>query len=185
MKNSSAASVAADRRNFLRGLAGFALLAPALTAQAVDVFTRVGEPVQPPEFTLEDSDGKTWRSSTLKGKVVVVNFWATWCPPCRRELPSLEVLYKTLAPKGVIVLGINAGESWDKVAAFAADFKPPLTYPLLLDKTGSVLRDWQIKVLPTTYVLSRDGRLALRAIGGRDFTQPDALQDVAALAKSK
>jgi thiol-disulfide isomerase/thioredoxin len=181
MKNASAASAATDRRNFLRGLAGLALLAPALTAQAADVFTRVADPVQAPDFALEDSDGKTWRRSALDGKVAVINFWATWCPPCRRELPSLETLYKTLAPKGVVVLGINAGESRDKVAAFAADFKPPLTFPLLLDKTGSVLRDWQIKVLPTTYVLSRDGRMALRAIGGHDFTQPDALQDIAAL----
>ncbi|MGE5130720.1 MAG: TlpA family protein disulfide reductase, partial [Sphingomonadaceae bacterium] len=183
-KNASAASAATDRRNFLRGLAGLALLAPGLKAQAADVFSRV-DPVQVPNFALEDSDGKMWRSSELKGKVVVVNFWATWCPPCRREIPSLEVLYKKEAPKGVVVLGVNAGESWNKVAAFAADFKPPLTYPLLLDKTGSVLRDWQIKVLPTTYVLGRDGRLALRAIGGRDFTQPDALQDLAALAQSK
>ena len=183
MKNTSAASAATDRRKFLRGVAGLALLAPGLQARAADVFTRVGEPVQPPEFALEDSDGKIWRSSALKGKVVVVNFWATWCPPCRRELPSLEVLYRTLAPKGVVVLGVNAGESWDKVVAFAADFKPPLTFPLLLDKTGSVLREWQIKVLPTTYVLDRDGRTALRAIGGRDFSQHDALQDVSALAK--
>lgn len=184
MKNTSAASAAADRRKFLRGVAGLALLAPGLQAQAADVFTRVGEPVQPPEFALEDSDGKTWRSSALKGKVVVVNFWATWCPPCRRELPSLEVMYKAVAPKGVAVIGINAGESWDKVVAFAADFKPPLTFPLLLDKTGSVLRDWQVKVLPTTYVLGRDGRIVLRAVGGRDFSQADALRDVAALAKS-
>ena len=181
MKNASAASAATDRRNFLRGLAGLALLAPVLTAQAADVFTRVEDPVQAPDFALEDSDGKTWRYSALDGKVAVINFWASWCPPCRRELPSLETLYKTLTPKGVLVLGINAGESWDKVAAFAADFKPALTFPLLLDKTGSVLRDWQIKVLPTTCVLSRDGRMVLRAIGGHDFTQPDALQDIAAL----
>jgi peroxiredoxin len=181
MKNASAASAAADRRKFLRGVAGLALLAPGLKARAADVFTRVADPVLAPDFALEDSDGKTWRCSALRGKVVVVNFWATWCPPCRRELPSLEVMHKAVAPKGVVVIGINAGESWDKVAAFVADFKPPLTFPLLLDKTGSVLRDWQIKALPTTYVLGRDGRIALRAIGGRNFSQPDALQDVAAL----
>ena len=114
---------------------------------------------------------------------MVVNFWASWCPPCRHELPSLESLYKTVGPEGVAVLGVNAGETWDKVVAFAADFKPALTFPLLLDKNGNVMRQWQIRALPTTYVLDRDGRTVLRALGGRDFSQPDALQDIRALEK--
>ena len=164
-------------------MAALALLAPVIPAQAADVFVHVANPLPPPEFSLEDSDGRTWRSSELRGKVVVVNFWATWCPPCRHELPSLESLFKTVGPEGVAVLGVNAGESWDQVVAFAADFKPPLTFPLLLDKTGNVMRQWQIKALPTTYVLDRDGRTVLRALGGRDFSRPDALQDIRALAK--
>ena len=164
-------------------MAGLALLAAAVGAQAADVFVRIPNPVRPPEFSLEDSDGKTWRLPALSSKVVVVNFWATWCPPCRHELPSLERLHKTVGPEGVVVLGVNAGESWDTVVAFVADFKPPLTFPLLLDKTGSAMRDWQVRALPTTYVLGRDGRTALRALGGRDFSLPDALQDIRALLK--
>lgn len=164
-------------------MAGLALLPPAVASHAADVFVRVASPAQPPEFSLEDSDGRTWRSSTLRGKVVVVNFWASWCPPCRHELPSLESLYKTVGPEGVAVLGVNAGETWDKVVAFAADFKPALTFPLLLDKNGNVMRQWQVRALPMTYVLDRDGRTVLRALGGRDFSQPDALQDIRALER--
>lgn len=181
----SAVSVAAERRKFLRSIAGLALLAPAISAQAADVFVRVGSPVRPPEFSLQDGDGRTWRSSALRGKVVVVNFWASWCPPCSRELPSLELLNDKVGPGGVVVLGVNAGEPSGTVAAFTARFKPPLRFPLLLDETGSVMREWQIRVLPTTYVLDRDGRMVLRALGGRDFSRPDALQDIRALEKKK
>ena len=74
----SAASAADERRKFLQGMAGLALLAAAVGAQAADVFVRIPNPVRPPEFSLEDSDGKTWRLPALSSKVVVVNFWATW-----------------------------------------------------------------------------------------------------------
>jgi thiol-disulfide isomerase/thioredoxin len=186
MRKGYGACAVIDRRKFLRSVAGLGLvLSSSIEAQPADVFTRVGGRVPAPDFSLADVDGKPWRFSALQGQVVVVNFWATWCPPCRRELPSLEVLHKATAVKGVLVLGINAGETWDQVAAFTADFKPPVTFPLLMDKDGAVVRDWQVRALPTTYVVNREGRIVLRALGGRDFSRPDALADVTALANDR
>jgi peroxiredoxin len=186
MRRACRDSAALDRRRFLRGIAGLGLLfSPALKAQAADVFVRVANPPRAADFALDDIDGRTWRLSALGRKVVVVNFWATWCPPCRRELPSLQVLHRESAAQGVAVLGINAGETWDQIAAFTSDFKPAITFPLLIDKSGSVMRDWQVKALPTTYVVNRAGRIVLRALGGRDFSRRDALADIAALAKER
>ncbi|HYL89894.1 MAG TPA: TlpA disulfide reductase family protein [Burkholderiales bacterium] len=147
-----------------------------------DVFSRVADRPRAPDFSLEDLDRKLWRLSDLSGRVVLVNFWASWCPPCRRELPSLESLYRAAGPKGVIVLGINAGESWDTVAAFTAGLEPQITFPVLMDEKGSMMHAWQVKALPATYVVDRNSRIVLRALGGRDFSRPDAIEDVSRLA---
>jgi thiol-disulfide isomerase/thioredoxin len=184
MRLRSSGSAAIDRRTFLLGTAGLILL-PACGARAAqpDVFALVAQRFPAPDFSLEDADRKVWRLSALSGRVVVVNFWASWCPPCRRELPSLEDLYRATAPKGVLVLAVNAGETWDTVAAFTAGLEPALTFPILTDETANVMRIWQVKALPATYVVDRAGRIALRALGGRDFSRPDAIEDVTKLAR--
>ncbi len=186
MKRPSSGSTVTDRRAFLRGTAGLLLL-PAAVAQAAppDVFARVSERTPAPDFSLEDGDRKVWRLSELHGSVVVVNFWATWCPPCRHELPSLEGLHRTTAPNGVVVLGVNAGETWDTVAAFTLGLVPALTFPILTDEKGSVMRDWNVKALPATYVVDPNGIIVLRALGGRDFSRPDAIGDVIKLARQR
>jgi len=173
-----------ERRTFLIAAAGLALSRAGVTrAINPDVFSRVADRPPAPDFSLEDVDRKLWRLSSLSGRVVVVNFWATWCPPCRRELPSLEGLYRAVGAKGVLVLGVNAGESWDTVAAFTAGLEPGLTFPILMDEKGTVMRAWEVKALPATYVVDRGGRIVLRALGGRDFSRPDAIEDVSRLAR--
>lgn len=184
MRRRSNGSTAIDRRTFFLGAAGLVLL-PVRGARAAqpDVFAGVAQRVPAPDFSLLDADRKEWRLAALRGRVVVVNFWASWCPPCRRELPSLESLYRSTAPKGVVVLGVNAGETWDTVAAFTAGLEPALTFPILMDEKGSAMRTWQVKALPATYVVDRGGRVVLRALGGRDFSRPDAIEDVTKLAR--
>jgi peroxiredoxin len=179
-------SAAIDRRRFLLGAAGLVLV-PAGAARAAppDVFARVGQRIAAPDFSLEDADGKVWKLSAFSGRVVVVNFWASWCPPCRRELPSLDSLYRATAAKGVMVLGVNAGEPWETVAAFTAGLEQQLTFPILTDEKGSVMQSWQVKALPATYVVDRGGRIVLRALGGRDFSRADAIGDVTQLALAK
>lgn len=184
MRQRSAQFAVTERRAFCLAATGLALFAAGVARAAnPDVFARVADRPPAPDFLLEDVDRKVWRLSDLGGRVLVVNFWATWCPPCRRELPSLEMLYRAAGPKGVSVLGVNAGESWDTVAAFIAGLEPALTFPILMDEKGGVMREWQVKALPVTYVVDRSGRIVLRALGGRDFSRPDAIEDVSRLAR--
>ncbi len=118
-----------------------------------------------PELSLPDVDGKPVKLSELRGQVVVVNFWATWCPPCLKELPSLGRLQKLFKPEQLRVLAVNIGEDEETVFGFLPN--PPFT--ILLDQRSTSLRTWQVKGLPSTFVVDREGRIVLRAVGGREF----------------
>jgi peroxiredoxin len=132
-----------------------------------------------PALALPDEEGKkTWRLSELRGKVVLVNFWATWCPPCRKELPSMERLWRQFKDAGLMVLGINVGETGDQVFAFSNGLETPLTFPLLLDEDSRVVQSWPVKGLPTTYLVDKQGRIAFGAIGGREFDSPAIVEQV-------
>jgi peroxiredoxin len=132
-----------------------------------------------PALMLPDEEGKkTWRLSELRGKVVLVNFWATWCPPCRKELPSMERLWRQFKDAGLVVLGVNVGETGDEVFAFSNGLETPLTFPLLLDEESRVAQSWPVTGLPTTYLVDKQGRIAFRAIGGREFDSPAIVQQV-------
>jgi len=186
MSTGSRDCAAPDRRRLLRALAALSLAAAApVSAQAAGGFTPITERPPAPDFSLADEDGKIWTLSSLKGKVVVVNFWATWCPPCRRELPSLERLRRVLPPEQALVLGINVAESWDTVASFIAGVEPAPAFPILYDENSAVLKAWPVKGLPTTFVIDRKGRIALRAVGGREFDQPEPLAQIGALLREK
>lgn len=174
-----------ERRAFLRRAALLALAPAAASAVPPDIFALVADRQPAPEFALEDTERKLWRLSSLRGQILVVNFWATWCPPCRRELPSLEALHRKVAAKDVVVLGIDAGETWDAVNGYMMELKPAITFPILTDDRGEVMRAWQVKALPTTFVIDRQGRFALRALGARDFSLTDAINDVTKLASER
>jgi peroxiredoxin len=123
-----------------------------------------------PGFVLEDMDGQVHRLEQYRDQVVVVNFWATWCPPCRDELPSLQRLWERMRDEGVVVLGINIGEDADSIFLFTADY--PVDFPLLLDEDSAVIEAWPVVGIPTTYIVDRQGRLTYRAIGAREFDEP-------------
>lgn len=138
-----------------------------------------------PELKLEDLDGKPLRLADLRGKVVLVNFWATWCPPCRREMPSLQRLYQSLPRERFEVLAVNVGEDDGTVFAFTGTLDPAPTFPLLLDRDSQVIRKWPVKGLPSSFVIDQQGRVALRAVGGRDFDSPAVAGQVRALIEEK
>jgi len=133
-------------------------------------------PVPAPEFSLQDMEGKTHTLSDYQGKAVILNFWATWCPPCREEMPSMQRAWEQVRAEGIAMLAVNVGESEDKVFAFLADY--PVNFPILFDKDSSAMKNWPVKGLPTTLVLDPQGRIVYRAVGGREWDDPGLLQKI-------
>ncbi len=143
--------------------------------------TALPERVPAPDFELKDLDGATHRLFDYRGKVVIVNFWATWCPPCREEMPSMQRAWEQLQDEGIVMLAVDVGEDEDRVFEFTASY--PVEFPLLLDEQSRVIGSWPVAGLPTTFVVDTEGRLAYRAIGGRKWDAPALLKLVRALGK--
>lgn len=125
-----------------------------------------------PKLKLLNMDGQEVNLEKLRGQVVLVNFWATWCPPCRREMPSLQRLWQKLGKSGLQIVAVNVGEDADTVLAFMGTLDEPSTFPIVFDKNSAVMRAWPLKGLPTTFIVDRKGRIIYRAIGGREFDGP-------------
>jgi peroxiredoxin len=123
---------------------------------------------QQADFTLTDLNGKSWMLKDMKGKVVLLNFWATWCPPCRKEMPDLETLYRRFGPQGLVILGIDDEEA-EKVKPFIAQQK--ITYPVLLDPGRKVNTLFGIEGIPKTFVYDRDGKIVAQSIDMRTQKQ--------------
>ena len=135
-----------------------------------------------PDFQLEALDGGQVRLSDFKGRVVLVNIWATWCPPCVRETPRLVRIYDRYRDQGFVILGVNTTYQDDraKVAAFARDQR--ITYPVLLDTEGAVGQTYASRLMPTSFLIDRDGKIVSVRVGEVDEAQLD--EQVAALLKT-
>lgn len=119
---------------------------------------------QQADFTLAGLEGHEWTLKNLHGKVVLVNFWATWCPPCRKEIPDLEALYKRFKDRGLVVLGIS-DEAAAKVQPFAR--KAKINYPVLLDPGRKVNKLYSVAGIPMSFVYNRDGKLVAESMDMR------------------
>jgi peroxiredoxin len=125
-------------------------------------------------FTLKDLNGKSHSLSDYKGKVVFLNFWATWCPPCRQEMPSMQKMFKSWDNKKYVMLAVNIGESKSKVASFARE--NGYTFPILLDTNKSLAREYMVRGIPTTYIISKDGMIVNQIVGAREWSQKEVLK---------
>ena len=123
---------------------------------------------QSADFTLVDLNGKSWTLRDLRGKVVIVNFWATWCPPCRKEMPDLEALYKRFERRGLVILAITDEEK-SKVTPFIAE--NAFSFPVLLDPGRKVNELLHVEGIPKSFVYDRNGKLVAQAIDMRTEKQ--------------
>lgn len=177
---------AADRRQWVVVGAVVALLA-ALVAVGWTMRDRflpveVGTPA--PDFAATDLQGRPVRLSELRGQVVLVNIWATWCGPCRDEMPSMQRLHQALAPEGVKIVAVSVdaeagrsdldGRPGGDVGAFAREFG--LTFPIWRDPSGQVQRLYRTTGVPESFVVGRDGVIVKKVIGATEWDSPDKVE---------
>ena len=119
-----------------------------------------------PDFELATASGETMKLSDLRGQAVLVNLWATWCPPCREEMPSIEKIYNEYKDQGFIVLAVNMTyqDNAQRITPFLSE--RGLTFPVLLDETGDMADDYQLRSLPSSFFVRRDGIINEVVIGG-------------------
>jgi peroxiredoxin len=117
-----------------------------------------------PDFTLDMLDGPETTLSDLRGQVVLINFWATWCPPCRAEMPAIQEVYDRYRDQGFVVLAVDLREGDAQVKGFIEQME--LTFPILMDRDGDVSERYRIRSIPTTYFVDRSGVIQDVVIGG-------------------
>jgi thiol-disulfide isomerase/thioredoxin len=164
---------------FSAGVAPDALAdADAFTAMKISRSQAVTEA---PVFHLKTLDGQEIDSGSLRGKVVVLNFWATWCGPCKEEMPSLERLRRSFDPKQVVLLAVTTDLERTGIRAFMKQLD--LTFPVLMDEDRDVSTMFMVRGLPTTVLIGRDGALVGRAVGPRAWDSPQSVALVKDLLK--
>jgi peroxiredoxin len=162
-------------RSFTHLLAAICLCTAAACSagEGGALLTELSERAAAPRFDLKGPGGERIRLSDFRGKPLIVNFWATWCPPCRAEMPSIQRAWEQLEENGVGVVAINVGEDPETVREFVRQV--PVTFPLPIDKDSRVVQSWPVKGLPTTFVVDSKGRLVYVAAGERQWDDPALL----------
>jgi cytochrome c biogenesis protein CcmG, thiol:disulfide interchange protein DsbE len=134
-----------------------------------------------PALKLADLEGRRHDLAAYRGKVVLINFWATWCEPCRDEMPSLERLRASLEGRPFAVLAVNLAEPEPRIRKFLEAM--PVRFAVLLDRDTQAARAWQAKILPATYILGPDGAIRYRHLGELDWSKPEVREQILKLLK--
>jgi thiol-disulfide isomerase/thioredoxin len=130
----------------------------------------VAEGIPIDDFTLPFLDGANFTLSQQRGKVVFLNFWATWCPPCRDEMPSMEAVYQKLKNRGFEMIAVNLREPKEQISSFMTQYK--LTFPAVLDARGRTGARYNVRAIPTTYIIDRRGLIVSRLEGSIYWDSP-------------
>jgi len=165
----------------LLSLAALLLTAPfgGLPAKDNQTLTLVPDQPMAPAFDLKDPEQRQQRLADYRGKPVILNFWATWCPPCRAEMPSMQRAHEALSADGIAVIAVNVGDDAQAIGEFLEE--TPVDFPLPMDLDSKVAQSYPLKGLPTTYVIDPQGRLVYSAAGERAWDDPRLLDQVRAL----
>lgn len=129
-----------------------------------------------PALSLRDPAGATYDLAAYRGKVVLVNFWASWCAPCREEMPSMQALRQRLAARPFEVLTVNLMESEEKIAAFRE--AELIDLPVLMDRDGAAAKRWKVRMLPISFVIDRRGAIRYRLVGEANWTEPTVISAI-------
>lgn len=138
--------------------------------------TQLEQPIDAPGFTLNDMDDEPHSLRDYRGNWVLINFWATWCPPCRKEMPSLERLYQAFSDRPFRVLAVNQWEDTDHVFSYMGELNVFPSFPILFDPESRVSEAYGVRGLPTSFIIDPQGRIVYRAVGGREFDHPEVLR---------
>ncbi len=128
---------------------------------------KINPPVKATDFTLENLEGAKLSLKDFKGKVVLLNFWASWCGPCQWEMPSMEKLWNKFKKNKFVILAVDIQEGKDEVKSFTKE--KGYTFPILLDSRGKVARIYGIRAIPTTFLIDQEGKIVGRVLGARDW----------------
>jgi thiol-disulfide isomerase/thioredoxin len=154
------------------------------TAQAMaSASFRTLTPSAPPSLALPDLSGTAHDIAQYQGKVVLVNFWAAWCPPCRREMPSMQRLKEKMSGRPFVILGVDSAEEREEVVAFLRLVK--VDFPILLDPDSATTRRWKVFALPTSFLIDRNGKVRYSIAGPTEWDEGEALALIDSLLHEK
>ncbi len=156
----------------------FTLLAFVLVASATNAGSISGNA---PDFTLKSRSGENIRLSDLRGQVVMLNFWASWCGPCRQEMPILEQLHKRYGKLGFTVVGVNVEQDTSKAIAYLRDIK--VSFPILYDNTSKVSKLYNVNAMPTTVMIDRNGKMRFKHEGYKPGYEKDYKKQIKQLIR--
>nr|WP_320116408.1 TlpA disulfide reductase family protein [uncultured Desulfuromonas sp.] len=133
------------------------------------------EPMLAPDFELSSLHGETVRLSALRGKVVVLNFWATWCPPCREEVPSMQQLHEMMTGTEFVMLAVNIEQDGRQTVPVFLQ-KNPADFTILFDESGQVRKSYGVAKYPETFVIDPQGRIVEKVVGSINWSQPRVVE---------
>lgn len=133
-----------------------------------------------PEFELQDMQGKYHQLKAYAGQTMIVNFWAVWCAPCRKEIPAMNRALAILKDENITILGINVGDQQEMIEAFSKDY--PMDFTVLMDTNGAVSQHWQVTGFPTTFIINPQGQVVYRVVGDREWDEISMLDSIRSVA---